>query len=330
MGFPPNQKQPSKKNRKLVNTPSMSLSGTPVPPTYSTLNATPLNVFTTRFSMNTVTQIQVGELCELTQLRPFPDTASRLLVTSKDPSSTMMDLTDIISGDPVLSMQILKLANSCTYGLTAQIGSIQHAGVIIGLRALKNLAISMLVGGMFESGDSQTSAARQQLLDHSMLTACIAKRICAVLPGSCSDEAFLGGMLHDIGKLILADYRPSEFSAVMQQSCDGHSVEIESKSFGTNHVTVGEACCETWGLPGTMIDIVADHHHPTTHDQCGDLLAVTAGNVLSRSWKHLTQEELDQVLSRCSQGLSGALPVEQLKTSVQEEIDTMTEIRASR
>lgn len=242
----------------------------------------------------------------------------------------MMDLTDIISSDPVLTMQILKLANSCTYGLTAQIGSIQHAGVIIGLKALKNLAISMLVGGMFEDGDPQTSTARKDLLDHALLTACIAKRISVALPSGCSDEAFLGGMLHDIGKLILADYRPSDFPAVMQQSAPGQSVAAELESFGINHVTIGEACCEAWGLPGSMIDIVADHHHPSSQDQCCDLQAVIAGNVLSRSWNELVQEDLDKVLTECSTGLSGKLPVEQLKTSVQEEIEVMTEIRASR
>lgn len=280
--------------------------------------------------MNIASQISVNDLCELTQLRPFPDTASRLLSTSKDPSSTMMDLTEIIASDPVLTMQILKLANSSTYGLTAQIGSIQHAGVIIGLKALKNLAISMLVGGMFEAGDSKTSAARKQLLDHALLTACIAKRISMAMPGGCSDEAFLGGMLHDIGKLILADHRPDDFPTVMQQSGPGQSATIEVETFGINHVTIGEACCESWGLPGTMIDLVADHHNTSSENQSSDLKAVMAGNALSRSWIKLSQEELDQVLGEFSAGLSGTLPIEQLKTSVQEEIQTMTEIRASR
>ncbi len=280
--------------------------------------------------MNTVSQISVDDLCELTQLRPFPDTASRLLSTSKNPSSTMVDFTKIIASDPVLTMQILKLANSSTYGLTAQIGSIQHAGVIIGLKALKNLAISMLVGGMFEAGDSKTSSARKELLDHALLTACVAKRISTALPGGCSDDAFLGGMLHDIGKLILADYRPDEFPTVMQQSAVEESVTVEAEFFGINHVAVGKACCEAWGLPGLMIDIVADHHNSLSDNDSMDLKAVAVSNVLSRSWDELDQEQFDQVLSGYLPSHAGALPVEQLKTSVQEEIETMADIRASR
>ncbi|MEP3479780.1 MAG: HDOD domain-containing protein [Fuerstiella sp.] len=280
--------------------------------------------------MNAATQISVDDLCKLTQLRPFPDTASRLLTISKDPSSTMMDLTEVIASDPILTMQILKLANSSVYGMTAQISSIQHAGVIIGLKALKNLAISMLVGGMFDAGESKTANVRKQLLEHSLLTACIAKQMSSAMPSGFSDEAFLGGMLHDIGKLILVDHRPDDFLAVLQKSGPGQSVVVEAETFGINHVTIGEACCEAWGLPGSMIDIVADHHNAVNADQACDLKAVMVGNQLSRSWGELAQEEFDQVLSQFSVELSGTLELEQLKSSVDEEIQLMTEIRASR
>lgn len=285
---------------------------------------------TTQFLMNTATQISVDDLCKLTQLRPFPDTASRLLTISKDPSSTMIDLTEVIASDPILTMQILKLANSSVYGMTAQIGSIQHAGVIIGLKALKNLAISMLVGGMFDAGQPETATIRQQLLDHSLLTACIAKQISCATPSGFSDEAFLGGMLHDIGKLILVDHRPDEFWAVLERSGPGQSVVVEAETFGLNHVTIGEACCEAWGLPGTMIDIVADHHNAVSEGNSSDLKAVMAGNLLSQSWTKLSQNELDQVLGQFFVELSGTLVLEQLKSNVDEEIQLMTEIRASR
>lgn len=242
----------------------------------------------------------------------------------------MIDLTEIIAHDPILSMQVLKVANSSTYGLTAQISSIQHAGVIIGLAALKNLAISMLVGEMFESGDPKTAEARQQLLDHTILMACISKHISRAMPSGNPDEAFLGGMLHDIGKLILADYRPDEFSEVIEQTVDGESEVMEVQVFGISHVTIGEACCESWGLPGSMIDIVADHHQVSPADASCDLQAVIAGNELSRSWDELTQEHLDSVLNCCPDFPSGALTLEDLKSKVQEEIDVMTEVRASR
>lgn len=280
--------------------------------------------------MNTVSPPSVNDIVELTQLRPFPATASRLLSASKDPSSTMMDLTDIIAHDPALSMQILKLANSSTYGMTAQIASVQHAGVIIGLSALKNLAISMLVGDMFEDGDSETNTARQQLFDHSLLTACISKHICRSMRSTTPETAFLGGMLHDIGKLLLADFRPTEYCATMQLSTSGESVNGELKAFGIDHVTVGEAYCETWGLPGEMIDIVADHHQTEAAVHSVELQAVIAANELSRTWKNTDQQQLDCVMKACPDYSPETLTVTALQEAVQEELEVISEVRASR
>lgn len=290
----------------------------------------PMHVYTRRFSMNTISKVSVDEIVEMTQLRPFPATASRLLSASKSPSTTMMEMTEIITHDPALSMQILKLANSSTYGMTAQISSIQHAGVIIGLSALKNLAISMLVGDMFEAGESKTDAARKALFDHSLLTACLSKHISRAIPSASSETAFLGGMLHDIGKLLLADYRPSEFAGAMSLSTRGESVVGELKTFGIDHVTVGESYCETWGLPGEMIDIVADHHRSGESMSSRELQAVVAANMLSGEWQDTDQEELDAALNTCPDYVPGTLTVETLKESVQEELDVITEIRASR
>ncbi len=241
----------------------------------------------------------------------------------------MVQLTEIISRDPVLTMQLLKLANSSSYGMSAQISSVQHAGVIIGLSALKNMAISILVGDMFESGAPETNAARQDLFNHSLLTACMAKQIAGTLAGGNSEEAFLGGMLHDIGKLLLADHRPTEFSEVLQLSSSGKSVEQEVRVFGVDHVTLGEACCEAWGLPGSMIDIVAEHHAADSDYASDDLKAVVAANALSGHWDEFEQEQIDEVLGKYTGSPPGCIEVQALKEAVQQDLEVMMEVRAT-
>jgi len=227
-----------------------------------------------------------ASLDNLVQLRPFPATASRLMSACDDPSVTAKQIGDIIRYDPTLAVSLLQLANSPIYGFTGEILSVEHATVVLGLRALKNLAVSLAVAEVFGDGDSRTAATRKQLWDHAIACGSIAQTLSLRTGKAVADEAFFAGVVHDIGKLLLMDHRPCEYMAIIAAEGQIDKVEREEATFGMAHTTVGGTCGRSWGLPDDIADVILFHHAPNEADFGGDLIdIVSVANRLTRIWE---------------------------------------------
>ena len=236
-------------------------------------------------STTTSDHLLTDVLDELIDVRPFPATASSVMAACDKPDVTAGDLSDIIAQDPALSMKLLQIANSPMYGFGGQIQSVQHAAVLIGLRALKNLAVSMAMGEVFGSGGPLTANARDQLWEHALACGSIARTIAAKTGLGVPDEAFLGGIVHDVGKLIFVDHRPEEFMSLQGADCSRKKLEAETEAFGITHTAVGRECGENWGLPDELSDIITFHHNPEDSDFGSELIDIVfAANKLTRLW----------------------------------------------
>jgi HD-like signal output (HDOD) protein len=183
-----------------------------------------------------------------------------------------------------MTAQILKLANSAFFGLRRQLASPETAVSYIGLDTIKALILSIHAFSQF-SGIDTGGLNMETLWSHSMQVASHAKSI-AKMEGAESkmaDEAFTAGMLHDIGKLILAVNLPQEFDEAWKRAqTDNLEFDVaEQHVFGASHADVGGYLIGLWGLPVPVVEAVALHHHPSRAPdmEFSPLTCVHAANV---------------------------------------------------
>ena len=182
----------------------------------------------------------------------------------------------MISNDPALCSRILKVVNSAFYGLPRQIGSINRAIVLLGLNAVKNIAIAASLTKLFRGGDLSDKFSARELWIHCIAAGACSKLICDELRLGLPDEAFLAGLMHDIGIMVemqamrkqlveLFDQMPIDEEGVPQ----ANMLELENKILGADHQAFGAGLCESWKFPKSF-GYVAGHHH--------DPLALPEGN----------------------------------------------------
>jgi putative nucleotidyltransferase with HDIG domain len=271
-----------------------------------------------------------GELDELMQLRPFPAAASRLIASCEKESTTVREIAEIIKCDPGMSLRVLQIANSPMYGFSGQIRSVDHATVILGLRALRDLAISTAVGEVFEQGTPATSEARRNLWHHSLACGVIARTLGQVYGNVNPDEAFLAGVVHDVGKLFFFDQQPSVYADLVAGSRKHNILEAEETLFGITHMSIGQKCAQNWGLPDEVNDVITFHHDPQSADFGGELVdTVAAANHLSRILVSADSEtdntEALKILKQAGLDLS-AEEFSETRTTIQVNLEAVQEI----
>src|SRR4051812_27317387 len=132
----------------------------------------------------------------------LPEVTARIIATVEDPKSTASQLHKIVSHDPALVTRILKVVNSAFYGLPGQIGSIERAIVLLGLNGVKNIAVAASLGQMFRGARLCERFTPKDLWKHCIAVGVAARDLAKQMKLNSSDEAFLAGMIHDIGVLI--------------------------------------------------------------------------------------------------------------------------------
>jgi HD-like signal output (HDOD) protein len=203
----------------------------------------------------------IGKVGELPTL---PEIYSRIAELTSDPDTGAKDLERVIENDQALASKLLKLVNSAFFGFPSEIRTISRAVMIVGFKALSQLAMSASVLNLFPKGD-------QEVLDfkgfwrHSIGVAVMSRHI-AIEEQSCApEEIFLSGLLHDIGILVLSGYLPDEFSEAvgLAKNHGLHLHEAERKVLGFDHTDTGNALAVEWRLPMDLAEAVANHHVPT-------------------------------------------------------------------
>jgi putative nucleotidyltransferase with HDIG domain len=254
--------------------------------------------------MPATTDVVLRTLESLPELRPFPAVASQLLAETENPESSAADLTRLIRADPVIAVRLLKLANSSLFGFPGEIRSIDHAIVILGRRQLCNFAVSLAAGDMFASGStSQTS--RMVLWHHSIGCAAVARTIAENVRGAAADEAFLAGIMHDVGKLVFFDILSDEYHSATSDVPSSSILKVERQEYGITHQEVGQRCADEWGLPYEINEAISNHHLDGAAELPSQVSAiVAAANVLAKKWSLGATAEADtdvqDHLQRCS------------------------------
>ena len=180
-----------------------------------------------------------------------------------DPDSSFDDLALIIKTDPAMSARLLKIVNSAFYGFDEKVDTLTHALNIIGTEQLTDLALAAIVTSRFE-GIPRDLINMETFWMHSIACGIAARKIAKRMPGVEAEKMYLGGMLHDIGSLILFKESPEDAKKILLRCKESgeNLFKVEKEILGYDHAEVGALLLSEWKLSGRLAEMVKYHHQP--------------------------------------------------------------------
>jgi len=180
------------------------------------------------------------------------------------PDTSTAKIGDLIAQDMGMCAKVLQLANSAFFGLSCRVSGPQQAVALIGIENLKALVLSMQV---FSDLGNKFTQELGFLWNHSMVTASFSKAIARAQMSACEtvDNAFAAGLLHDVGRLVLASAFGAEYQQVLKRASEPGVLlaRCEADAFGCSHNGVGAYLLGLWGLGDAIVEAVAWHHQPS-------------------------------------------------------------------
>lgn len=219
------------------------------------------------------------------QLPPFPVTATQLVTEINQEQVEVPKVTQLIECDAVISSKVLALANSPIYCPSRPITTINHAVVILGFRSVAKLVLTVATSSVFADKSTPCIGARLQTLRESLAIATTA-RVLADQAGTVdADEAFLAGVMHDVGKLVFFNAIGEEYAELIARHPHGDSTSEEQERFGVTHPELGKTCGSNWGVPHN-INVAINNHHQGL-DAVDDELSATIiqADYVARRWQ---------------------------------------------
>jgi HD-like signal output (HDOD) protein len=222
----------------------------------------------------------------LETLPGLPTTYSQIMDALKDPECSIQQVGEIISRDIGMTAKILQLVNSAFYGIARHVSGPVEAAVYLGLNNIQALVMTIGLFSDFENCGISDHVV-QEVYNHSMKTGSLAREIAlsADLGREKADDAFMAGLLHDLGKLVIAYNMPKTYGKLLNQSLKRRIdiQEAEEKMLGATHGQIGGYLIGLWGLPHSIMEAVAFHHVPRQCPSVGfDALgAVHVANALA-------------------------------------------------
>src|SRR5258705_2309614 len=154
---------------------------------------------------------------KVSSIATLPEVTAKIIATVEDPKSTAAALHKIVSHDPALVTRIIKVVNSAFYGLPGQIGSVERAIVLLGLNAVKNIAVAASLGQLFRSVKLCEGFTAKDLWTHCIAVAVTARELAKQMKLPIADEAFLAGLIHDVGILVALHVYPEKLRTVCEK-----------------------------------------------------------------------------------------------------------------
>ncbi len=206
----------------------------------------------------------LGMVQEQVYLISLPDIFYKIMEVMKSPVSSANHIADIVSKDSSLTARLLKLVNSAFYGFPAKIDSISRAVALLGTKELTSLALGISVAKTF-AGIPSKILNMEGFWKHSISCGVYANLIAARKQGLSGERFFVGGLLHDLGKLIMIRSRPDLVGQAIIFSRKNRIplYQAEKEVLGFDHAQVGGLLCKEWKMPETLEYMVRFHHLPS-------------------------------------------------------------------
>ena len=215
-------------------------------------------------------------LNKFTTAKTLPHIAIKLTKLISDENSTMQDFEKIIKMDPTLVLRILRGANSPYYGLRQKVNSISRAVVIIGINNLRNMIVTEGLRDIFKGKNSKNAFSRNRLWLHCVAVSICSQMIMERIFGLNGEDAFLCGILHDIGMIVEDQTAPDLFYRVCNTYDENSKLitDYEKEIIGTDHCEIGHLLAKDWQLPVDVQEGIQHHHKTMDHVSPSSLTGV--------------------------------------------------------
>ena len=207
-------------------------------------------------------------------LPAMPHVASKVLELSGDPNTSAVRLQQVISDDQAMAARILKIANSAMYACSRKIKTLTEAIVMLGFNSIRSLVVTSAARNLYTANGVRMGLKERLLWEHSIGAACACRLLVQLESPHLAEEAFLAGLMHDIGKLVLNQQAAERFDEIVQTVYNESSrfAETERALLGFDHAEVGALLVNKWKLSPVLESIIADHHSPDTFSVDNPLL----------------------------------------------------------
>ena len=210
----------------------------------------------------------LGRLGDLDHLPSLPHVTSELLSRLKDPDSSAQDVSALLSQDPTLTAQMLRMVNSAYYGLSQEVSSLGQATTLLGYRQVRSVVLSAAAKGVFSLKCKSPCFSQEGFTLHGIAAAAVARHLARISRAVDPEIAFSLGLLHDIGKLVIDQLAPHHYTAIVETAKADEStfVDAEEKLGIPGHCEVGAVLARKWRMPPLLAEGIRHHH-------CADLAA---------------------------------------------------------
>ncbi len=214
-------------------------------------------------------------------LPTLPEVIRQVGTLIENDETDIKKIADVIMTDAALSMRIIRLVNSAFYGLRNRVTSLHQAVVALGLRSVYNLMLGLSVVKMFKNNESEFFNP-VLLWQHSFGCALASEKLATILKYPYPDETFIGGLLHDMGRLALDQFAHDQFALACQNSNDNKIslIAAEKEIFGFDHAEAGAWLSERMNIPDSFISVIRYHHNssnlPKEVETYRGLISITA------------------------------------------------------
>lgn len=277
------------------------------------------------------------------QVRDLPAlsaVALRVMQIASDDDSSPRGIAQCISKDPSFAARVLKLANSAYYGLPRTVSTISEAVTLLGNRTVRNMAIMAATQDTLGRAVTGYELGAGDLWRHALASAMTAQMLAEEIRYADPEAAFVAGLLHDVGKVVLGLHVEEAIAPIQQwmQENDGTFIEAERAILGFDHAEVGGRVALHWNLPLALAQAIAWHHQPVQNGQLVMLVALvhvanaiclTAGIGLGADGLrtcistealealHLTEAQVEKTLDRLVTQVAAAQPLFNMQSLMQ-------------
>lgn len=205
----------------------------------------------------------------ISNMPSLPTSVTKIMEICNNPTTSPADLNKVISLDPVLMGKVMKLINSAYYGLSNEITSLVRAIIMLGINTVKNLAVSTAVLGTLGKKSNFQALNMDGFWRHSLCVGVTSKMIAKKrgIDPKKLEEYFIGGLLHDVGKIPMNNILAEEYVTAISIS-DRNRIPLhkaEKEAMGYDHTEVGKRIAETWKLGREIRDSISFHHNPENY-----------------------------------------------------------------
>jgi HD-like signal output (HDOD) protein len=217
-------------------------------------------------------------------LPEIPSVVFELNEVISNPMSSAGQIAEVVNRSPSLTALLLKIVNSSFYGFPSKIGKVSHAVTLIGTREISSLALGISILSIFKN-IPKNIFDMYSFLKHSLACGILSRVLAAHLNSNQTEQLFVSGLLHDLGRLILYIHFPQESHNIITRSRNRSKLLLEEETdyLGCDHAEVGKGLMKQWKLPLMLENNVCYHHNPSEAQQAKPAAIVHLADIIVNS-----------------------------------------------